>query len=67
MMPLTEEDTQSHWSVTFSVDNADAVATRAVELGGQVIVAPNDAGPVRFAVLTDPQGAVFSVSRYQPA
>jgi predicted enzyme related to lactoylglutathione lyase len=52
------------WTVTFAVDDTDAVATRAAELGGAVVTAPYDQGPARVAVLRDPQGAEFSVSRY---
>jgi uncharacterized protein len=55
-----------HWSVTFSVDDADAAAARAAELGGQVVVPPFDAPYVRMTVLTDPQGATFTVSKYVP-
>jgi predicted enzyme related to lactoylglutathione lyase len=54
------------WSVTFSVDDTDAAVERAQKLGADVVVAPYAAGPVRFAVLRDPQGAPFSVSRYVP-
>jgi len=71
MMPMVPDqypdDVPSHWSVTFAVDDADVIADRAVALGGDVILAPFDAGVVRAAVLSDPQGAVFSVSKYDPA
>jgi predicted enzyme related to lactoylglutathione lyase len=61
------DGTPAHWDVTFAVEDADAVAARAAELGGKVLTPPFDAGPaVRMAVLSDPQGAEFSVSRYQP-
>ena len=70
MMPMAPdqypEDVPSHWSVTFAVDDTDVIADRAVALGGDVILAPFDAGVVRAAVLSDPQGAVFSVSKYDP-
>jgi predicted enzyme related to lactoylglutathione lyase len=70
MMPMTGEqfpdDVPSHWSVTFAVADADAIAANAVQLGGTVLVPPFDAGVVRIAVLRDPQGAVFSVSRFSP-
>jgi uncharacterized protein len=56
-----------HWSVTFSVDDADAVAERARRLGGRILVPPVDTPPVRVAILSDPQGAVFSVSKFDPA
>jgi uncharacterized protein len=57
----------SHWSVTFAVDDTDAAADRAVELGGRVVSPPVDTPPVRRAVLGDPQGAVFAVNTYTPA
>ncbi|MDQ4096693.1 MAG: hypothetical protein M3144_02330 [Actinomycetota bacterium] len=58
-------DVPSHWSVTFA--DADAVAERTDALGGTVVTAPFDTGPgVRIAVLRDPQGAVFSVNRFDP-
>jgi len=37
---------------------------RAAELGGEVVVPPFDVPPVRLAVLSDPQGAVFTVSKF---
>jgi predicted enzyme related to lactoylglutathione lyase len=65
MQPLRGE-APPHWSVTFSVDDVDAVAARAAELGGRVIVEPFDVEPVRIAVLSDPAGAVFAVNKYDP-
>jgi predicted enzyme related to lactoylglutathione lyase len=48
------------------VENADETANKAQSLGGQAIVPPSDIPNMgRFAVLQDPQGAVFAV--YQPA
>lgn len=52
-----------HWSVDFWVDDADGTADHAATLGGTVIVAPYDTPGFRSAVLADPQGAVFSVSK----
>jgi uncharacterized protein len=52
-----------HWMVYFAVDDADAAVGRAQELGGKVAVPPTDTPAGRFAVLNDPQGAVFSVIR----
>jgi predicted enzyme related to lactoylglutathione lyase len=70
LMPMTSEqfpdDAPPHWSVTFAVDDADAIAHRATELGGKVLVAPVDAPWVRMAVLSDPGGAVFTVSKFTP-
>jgi predicted enzyme related to lactoylglutathione lyase len=70
LVPMTSEqfpdDTPSHWSITFAVDDADAIADRAAELGGKVLVGPVDAPWVRMAVLRDPQGAVFTASKFTP-
>jgi uncharacterized protein len=61
------DDVPPHWSITFAVDDTDATADTAARLGGTVVVAPYDAGPARLAVLDDPKGARFTVSRYSPA
>ena len=58
--------TPPHWGVTFAVDDADATAGKAAELGGQVVVAPFDAPWVRMTVITDPQGATFTASKFVP-
>ncbi len=63
---MASSDDRSSWGVTFAVEDTDAVAARAAELGGTVVVAPYDAGPVREAVLHDPEGARFSISSYDP-
>jgi predicted enzyme related to lactoylglutathione lyase len=66
--PIAEDqsDVPAHWSVTFAVDDADATAARATELGGQVVVPPFDAPWVRMTVITDPQGATFIASKFVP-
>jgi uncharacterized protein len=61
-----QPDTPAHWSVTFAVDDADAIAEKAAELGGQVTVPPFDAPWVRMTVITDPQGATFIASKFVP-
>ena len=53
--------------MTFTVDDTDASAARAAELGGEIVVPPYDAGPVRVAQIRDPQGAVFTISYYDPS
>ena len=66
--PLGDDrpDVPAHWSVTFGVDDADATAAKAAELGGTVLVAPFDAPWVRMAVLADPAGATFIASQFVP-
>lgn len=59
-----QPDTPAHWSVTFGVDDADATAARAKELGGTVLVEPMDAPWVRMTVVRDPQGATFIASQF---
>jgi predicted enzyme related to lactoylglutathione lyase len=66
--PIPEEqpDTPAHWSVTFAVDDADEIASKADELGAKVLVPPFDAPWVRMTILSDPQGATFIASKYEP-
>jgi predicted enzyme related to lactoylglutathione lyase len=66
--PIADDqpDTPAHWSVTFAVEDADAAASKATELGGMVIVPPFDGPWVRMAVIGDPQGATFIASRFTP-
>ncbi len=63
MMQMTEEwgDVPSHWMMYLAVDDCDASAARAAELGGNVCVPPTDIPVGRFAVLDDAQGATFSI------
>jgi len=57
----------NHWQVYFAVDDADATASKVSAEGGQVIAEPFDIPSVgRSAVLSDPQGAVFSVLKPTP-
>jgi predicted enzyme related to lactoylglutathione lyase len=62
----TEGDAPAHWGVTFAVDDADAIAARAGELGGSVVAPPMDLPWVRMTVITDPQGATFTASKFVP-
>jgi predicted enzyme related to lactoylglutathione lyase len=59
-------ETALAFGVTFMVDDVDRVTARAFELGGTVMVPPFDAPPLRSAVLSDPAGAVFSISQFTP-
>ena len=66
--PIADDqpDTPPHWSVIFAVDDADATAAKATELGGNVIIPPFDAPWVRMTVIGDPQGATFIASKFVP-
>jgi predicted enzyme related to lactoylglutathione lyase len=65
-IPDDQPDTPAYWSVTFAVDDADAIAAKAAELGGTVIAPPFDAPWVRMTVIADPQGAAFIASKFVP-
>ena len=70
LLPMADgqhpEGMPAHWSITFATDDADAAAERAASLGGTVLMPPFDAPWVRMTVLRDPQGAVFTASKYVP-
>jgi uncharacterized protein len=68
MLPIGDDqpDTPANWSVTFAVDDADAAASKAYELGGEIVVPPFNAPWVRMTVIRDPQGAMFSASKFVP-
>jgi predicted enzyme related to lactoylglutathione lyase len=52
----------SFWMPYFMVTDVDASAANAKQLGAKVMVAPGDIPNVgRFAIIGDPQGAVFAV------
>jgi predicted enzyme related to lactoylglutathione lyase len=50
-----------HWLVYFAVDDCDAAVAHVSELGGSVKMQPMDVPPGRFAVVSDPHGALFAV------
>jgi len=55
------------WAIYFEVDDADASAARAKELGGTVLQEPMDTPPAgRIAMIRDPQGAVFGIIKSMP-
>jgi predicted enzyme related to lactoylglutathione lyase len=65
MMPMVgdqwPDDLSSHWMTYFDVQDTDATASRARELGATVTVPPFDTPAGRIAVIADPLGATFSV------
>jgi hypothetical protein len=64
LMPMDEQwkGIPSHWGIYFLVADCDAATTQAKDLGAQVRMGPFSApGVGRMAMLTDPQGAGFSL------
>jgi predicted enzyme related to lactoylglutathione lyase len=54
-----------NWGQYILVEDVEATVAKAGELGGNVMVPPTPAGEMgTFAVLQDPQGAVFSIIKY---
>jgi len=69
MMPLAEQTgaPPPNWTIYFAVDDCDASAAAVEKAGGKVYLPPADIpGTGRFAVLADPQGAVFGVLQPLP-
>jgi hypothetical protein len=66
--PIDPADTvtKAHWGITFGVDDADAAAATAKELGGTVLSEPTDLPWVRTTTIQDPQGATFVASQFVP-
>jgi len=56
-----------HWLVYFAVDDCDAKVQKATGLGARVMKPAEDIpGVGRFAILIDPQGAVFAILKPEP-
>jgi uncharacterized protein len=69
MLPKAPEmpgDMPPNWGVYFAVADTDATVAQAQELGASLFMGPQDIEPGRFAVLADPQGAVFNVLALKP-
>jgi predicted enzyme related to lactoylglutathione lyase len=65
-MPRDEATIPPHWLGYISTPDVDATVDTARKLGATVMVPPTDIPDIgRFAVLTDPQGAMFAL--FSPA
>jgi len=63
--PPEAQGTPPMWSIYITVDDVDATAKMAQDLGGKVLVPPKDIPKVgRFCVIQDPQGAVLCPISY---
>jgi predicted enzyme related to lactoylglutathione lyase len=55
----------SYWMPYFQVADTDASVAKVKELGGKVMVPPTDIPKTgRFAIVNDPQGAMFAVFKF---
>ena len=66
MSPMVPAEVPSYWMVYFAVDDLDGSFRRAIEAGGREMMAPQDFPGGRFAILADPQGAIFGLHRITP-
>jgi predicted enzyme related to lactoylglutathione lyase len=68
IMPMPSEvpaQAPSHWLSYFATKDVDATVAKTMNLGGKTMVPGTDIpGMGRFAVLADPQGAVFAVVNF---
>ena len=56
-----------NWNIYFAVDDCDRAAADIAAAGGQILKAPDDIpGTGRYAVVQDPQGAVFGILQPLP-
>lgn len=63
---MSPDEIPSHWMPYLYTERVDELAARAAELGGTVHRPPSDIpGVGRFAVIGDPQGAVFALMHDQ--
>ncbi len=60
------DEVPANWLTYFAVDDTDATVAKLKELGGSVNMEPMDIVAGRFAVLSDPFGAVFAVIKPSP-
>ena len=64
MMEITPDmgPVPPNWLPYVMVDDANAIAEKATQLGGKLFVPPTDIPNVgRFSVIQDPQGATFAI------
>jgi predicted enzyme related to lactoylglutathione lyase len=59
MDPGIPAEVPSYWMVYFFADDVDASYQKALSLGAREMVAPQDYPGGRFAIVSDPQGAMF--------
>ena len=61
MPPTVPAEVMAVWGVYFSVSDCAETVRKVKELGGEVAVPPMKVEKGHFAVIEDPQGAVFQI------
>jgi uncharacterized protein len=65
MNSMVPREVPSYWTVYFAVDDVDKAFKKAIDAGGQEMLAPQEFPGGRFAIVSDPQGAVFGLLKMQ--
>ena len=58
---MVPSEVPSYWMVYFAVTDVDATFKTAMAAGGKEMLSPQDYPGGRFAILSDPQGAVLAI------
>jgi predicted enzyme related to lactoylglutathione lyase len=61
MNPMVPAEMPSYWLAYFSVDDVDKAFDKAIYAGGKELMAPDNFPGGRFAIVSDPTGAVFGL------
>lgn len=61
MMPSVPAEVPSYWMVYFGVADVDATYAKVLANGGRELVSPTPFPGGRFAIVSDPQGAMFAL------
>jgi predicted enzyme related to lactoylglutathione lyase len=61
MQPMVPAGVPSYWMVYFNVADVDTAFETALGLGATEMVAPSPMPGGRFAIINDPQGAMFGL------
>ena len=61
-LPVEMGEVPPHWLPYFAVDDCDDMVQKAQTMGAKILKEPSDVAEVgKFAVIQDPQGAVFAI------
>ncbi len=66
MNAMVPPEVPSYWIVYFNVGDVDGAFRKALDAGAREMLAPMDFSGGRFAIMADPQGAVFGVLKTIP-
>jgi predicted enzyme related to lactoylglutathione lyase len=67
MQPTMPAEVPSYWMPYFNVADVDVAYRRALEIGASEMVAPTPMPGGRFAIVSDPQGAMFGMLKMDQA